>query len=116
MRRCASASPSELDTRGDPNDVATVRLDAPVLQNQEYTVVSAISTATVQELRAAGEDYPDWLRRRYLQLPRSVPRRVIDLAHEATNGATSAFDKAAALETYLRDNFTYSTHVAHGAA
>ena len=36
-------------------------------------VVSAISTATVQELRAAGEDYPDWVRRRYLQLPRSVP-------------------------------------------
>ena len=28
------------------------------------------------------------------------------------SGATSAYDKAAALETYLRDNFTYSTHVA----
>jgi transglutaminase-like putative cysteine protease len=101
----------QLDTRGDPNDVAAIRLDAPVLQNQQYTVVSAISTATVQELRTAGEDYPDWLRRRYLQLPRSVPRRVIDLSHDAINGATSAYDKAATLETYLRDNFTYTTHV-----
>ena len=103
--------PTEIDTRGDPNDLATVRLDAPVQQNQEYTVVSAVSTATVQDLRAAGEDYPAWVRQRYLQLPRTLPRRVIDLAHEATTGATSAFDKAAALEGYLRDNFTYTTHV-----
>jgi transglutaminase-like putative cysteine protease len=103
---------TQVDTRGDPNDVATVRLDAPVMQNQEYTVVSAISTATLQQLRAAGEDYPDWVRQRYLQLPRGVSRRTLDLAHAATNGATSAYDKAAMLETYLRDNFTYSTHVA----
>jgi transglutaminase-like putative cysteine protease len=102
---------TEVDTRNNVDDVAAVRFDAPVLQNQDYTVVSAISTASLQDLRAAGEDYPDWVRRRYLQLPRSVPRRVIDMAHEATNGATSAYDKAAAIETYLRTNFTYSTHV-----
>jgi transglutaminase-like putative cysteine protease len=103
---------TEVDSRSAPDDVVAVHLDTPVQQNQEYTVVSAISTATTQDLRAAGEDYPDAVRRYYLQLPRSLPRRVIDLAHEATNGATSAYDKAAALETYLRDNYTYSTHVA----
>jgi transglutaminase-like putative cysteine protease len=103
---------TQVDIRGTPDDVATVRLDAPVQQNQEYTVVSAISIATVQDLRVAGEDYPDAVRRHYLQLPRTVPRRVIDLARQATDGATSAYDKAAAIETYLRDNFTYSTHVA----
>jgi transglutaminase-like putative cysteine protease len=103
--------PVELDARGDPSDVAQIRLDTPVLQNQEYTVVSAVSTATVQDLRAAGEDYPDWVRERYLQLPRTLPRRVIDLAHDATAGAPSAYDKAVMLESYLRDNFTYSTHV-----
>jgi hypothetical protein len=101
-----------VDTRGaDPNDIAAIRLDAPLQQNQQYTVISAISTATVNELRAAGENYPDWVRERYLQLPRSLPRRVVDLAHEATNGASSGFDKSVALETYLRNNFTYTTHV-----
>ena len=103
--------PTEVDTRGDPDDIATVRLDAPVQQGEQYTVVSAVSAATSQELRAAGEDYPQWVRERYLQLPRGVPRRVIQVAHEVTSGATSAFDKAVALETYLRDNFTYTTHV-----
>jgi len=106
------SQPTQVDTRGDANDIATVRLDTPLQQGQQYTVVSAISTATIQELRVAGEDYPQWVRQRYLQLPRSLPRRVVQLAHEATSGATSAYDKAAALETYLRDNFTYTTHVA----
>jgi hypothetical protein len=41
-----------------------------------------------------------------------VPRRVVDVAHEATRGAASAYDKAAYLEMYLRTNLTYSTHVA----
>jgi Transglutaminase-like superfamily/TgpA N-terminal domain/Domain of unknown function (DUF4129) len=103
--------PTELDTRGDPNDIATVRLDTPVQENEQYTVISAVSTATNSELRSAGEDYPAWVRERYLQLPRNLPRRVVDLAHQTTNGAASGFDKAAALETYLRDNFTYTTHV-----
>ncbi|MCA1648661.1 MAG: hypothetical protein LC797_25435, partial [Chloroflexi bacterium] len=61
---------TEVDTRGSVDDVAAIRFDAPVLQSQDYTVVSAISTATLQDLRAAGENYPDWVRRRYLQLPR----------------------------------------------
>ncbi len=103
--------PTELDTRGDPNDVATVRLDTPIQQNQQYTVVSAISTATNQQLRSAGEDYPQWVQDRYLQLPRTVPRRVVDLAHDVTNGAPDGFDKAIAIESYLRNNFTYTTHV-----
>jgi transglutaminase-like putative cysteine protease len=103
--------PTEVDTRGDPNDVATIRLDTPVQQNQQYTVVSALSTATNQQLRAAGEDYPEWVRQRYLQLPRTLPRRVVDLAHDVTGGAPDAFDKALALEGYLRNNFTYTTHV-----
>ncbi|HEX8966666.1 MAG TPA: transglutaminase domain-containing protein, partial [Chloroflexota bacterium] len=105
--------PTEVDTRADPSDIATVHLDTPVQQNDGYTVISAISTATVQDLRAAGEDYPDWVKQRYLQLPRSLPRRVVDLAHQATTGAASAYDRAAALEGYLRDNFTYTTHVAN---
>ncbi len=51
--------PTTVDMRGDINDLATVRLDTPIEQNQEYTVASAVSTATVEDLRSAGEDYPD---------------------------------------------------------
>jgi transglutaminase-like putative cysteine protease len=105
--------PTQFDARGSAEDLAAVRLATPIQQNQDYTVVSAVSVATVQELSSAGENYPDWVRQRYLQLPRRLPRRVIDLAHQATAGATSAFARAAAIETYLRDTYTYSTHVAN---
>jgi transglutaminase-like putative cysteine protease len=36
---------------------------------------------------------------------------VIDLAHQVTGNSTSAFDKASGIEQYLRDTYTYSTHV-----
>jgi len=103
---------TEVDSHGTPQDLTTVRLDAPVQQNQDYALVAAVSVASAQELRAAGEDYPEWVRQRYLQLPRRLPRRVIDLAHQASGGSTSGYDKAVALESYLRQNYTYSTHVA----
>jgi transglutaminase-like putative cysteine protease len=103
---------TQVDSRGDSSDLATVRLDAPLQQSQEYTLVSAVSIATTQDLRTAGENYPDWVRQRYLQLPRSLPRRVVELSREATSGQTAAYDRAAGLEGYLRDNFTYTTHVA----
>lgn len=103
---------AQLDTRATPEDVAAIRLDAPLQHDESYGLVSLVSTASIQQLRAAGEEYPDWVRQRYLQLPRELPRRVVDTAHEATLGSTSAYDKAAALEQYLRTDFTYSTHVA----
>ena len=103
--------PTQLDTRGNPDDLAAVRLLSPAQQNQEYSLVSAVSAASIQELNSAGENYPDWIRQRYLQLPRRLPPRVVRLAHDAIAGATSAYDKAAAIEQFLRDTYTYSTHV-----
>jgi transglutaminase-like putative cysteine protease len=102
---------TQVETRGTLDDIAAIRFDVPVQQNQEYTVVSALSTATAQELRAAGEDYPDWVRSRYLQLPRRMPRRVLETARSASGSATSAYDRAINIESFLRNNYTYSTHV-----
>jgi transglutaminase-like putative cysteine protease len=104
--------PTEVEMRGDTRaDLAALRFDSPIQQNQDYTVLAAVSNATIQNLRSAGEDYPEWVRTRYLQLPRGMPRRVIDAAHTITLGVASAYDKAATLESYLRASYTYSTHV-----
>ncbi|MBL7182851.1 MAG: transglutaminase domain-containing protein [Anaerolineae bacterium] len=105
-------------------------------QGQSYTVISSISGADEDSLRAAGDDYPDWILDRYLQLPESLPSRVRDLAEEITGGKVpgsrhvlnvqvteigqergdfierfnvtlssygNAYDKATALESYLRE-------------
>jgi len=74
----------------------------PLRPEQSYTVVSSISIASEEDLRNAGTDYPSWVRERYLQLPDSLPQRVIALAHYIAQGATNPYDQATALERYLR--------------
>ncbi|HZU08168.1 MAG TPA: DUF3488 and transglutaminase-like domain-containing protein [Chloroflexota bacterium] len=101
--------PTLYDYRQTPDDFAALRLPVPLRRGQQYTVISSVSVATVSELRAAGTDYPPWIAR-YLQLPRQLPARVRQEAQRVTAGADNPFDKAAALESYLRQ-FRYSTRV-----
>ncbi|MBC8160609.1 MAG: transglutaminase domain-containing protein, partial [Roseiflexaceae bacterium] len=93
-----------------PNFIETSRVFAQVpLQNTTtYTVASYMSTASVDGLRSAGQEYPAWITQAYLQVPESLPQRVRDLASEivGTAGATTPYDKAAAVQAHLR-TFTY---------
>ncbi len=54
------------------------------------------------ELRETGQDYPDWVRERYIPLPDSVPERVIALARDLTVNEPTPYDRAVAIEDYLR--------------
>jgi len=101
--------PVYYDYREVPDDVVSLRLQAPLRRGQQYTVVSSVSVATVSDLRNAGTDYPAWTRR-YRELPRSLPIRVRQEALRVTASATNPYDKAVALESYLRQ-FRYSTRV-----
>ena len=67
-----------------------------------YRAESYIPRVTVADLRASSADYPTAIRDRYLRLPSSVPERVHQLAREITAGKTNAYDKAKAIEAYLR--------------
>ena len=72
-----------------------------------YQAVSNIAAPTAEALRRAPEAYPSTLALRYLQLPALDPR-TRRLAIEVTSGANNAYDKAAALESYLKNNFGYT--------
>jgi transglutaminase-like putative cysteine protease len=76
-----------------------------------YQIVSAVSRADPDTLRGAGEDYPDWIEQRYLQLPDTVTDRTKDLAQEITAGQETVFDKAQTIEEYLRENLNYDLSV-----
>jgi transglutaminase-like putative cysteine protease len=101
--------PTFYDYREVPDDFVALRLTTPLRRGQQYNVVSSVSVATVNDLRSAGGEYPGWASR-YLQLPRSVPARVRQEARRVTANAETAYDKATAIESYLRQ-FRYSTHV-----
>lgn len=77
-----------------------------------YTVEVEQSTATADDLRGAGSDYPDWVAS-YRGLPPNyrtseVRQEVHDLAVQVTAGATNPYDQAAAIEKHLRENYSYT--------
>jgi hypothetical protein len=72
-----------------------------------YEADSDIATAAPADLRAAGRDYPAKVTAGYLRLP-PLDQRVPRLAAQITNAASNDFDKAAALENYLKTRFGYT--------
>lgn len=73
-----------------------------------YAVISLVSTATKEELRRAGAQYPPAIAERYLQLPSSLPARVRQLARSIAASQPTPYAKAEAIERYLRANYRYS--------
>lgn len=83
-----------------------------------YAVTTEYSTATEADLKQAGTAYPDWLAS-YATLPSTgyrsaaVLQRIHQLAITVTAAAhaTTPYDKAKAIETYLRENYKYNLDV-----
>jgi hypothetical protein len=59
------------------------------------------------QLRAAGRNYPGEVAGKYLQVP-ALDARVPQLAAQITGSANNDYDKAAAIENYLRTRFGYT--------
>jgi Transglutaminase-like superfamily/Domain of unknown function (DUF4129) len=87
-----------------------LRATAVVAAGQHYTSASLESTATAEVLAAANGPVPSDVRDAFLQLPSDLPPRIKQLAQQQTAGKSNAFDKADALETFLR-TYPYDTEV-----
>ncbi|HAY85794.1 MAG TPA: transglutaminase, partial [Chloroflexi bacterium] len=61
-------------------------------------------------MRNTSQEYPDWIANKYLQVPDSVPARVYDLALSLTATQPTPYDRAVAIERYLRQ-FEYSLEI-----
>jgi transglutaminase-like putative cysteine protease len=82
-----------------------------VVPGAEYELDSVYLQADEAALRAAGTDYPDWIRHRYLQLPNVLPDRVHALARDLTATPPTPYDRAAAIQDYLRREMHYSLEI-----
>ncbi|MDE3088402.1 MAG: transglutaminase domain-containing protein [Chloroflexota bacterium] len=92
-------------------DLALVQARRPLRAGGTYAVISAISVADEDSLRADSIMYTDWISATYLQLPDNLPERVRNLAKQITEEYTNPYDKAAAIETYLRKKIKYNDNV-----
>lgn len=88
--------------------VSAVRARFQMQQGDRYQVVSQFSTADAESLRQATVDYPTYIREQYLTVPAGISQRTLDLAARLATPRDNPYDKATAIQGYLRGNITYN--------
>lgn len=109
----ASPTPDRQAMDSSAMNISAVRPQQVLSRGTSYTATSMMSVATADQLRAASPIYPDWIAAhpQYLRdTPNVVSERVARLAAQivAEAGATNAYDRAKAIERWLRSNITYN--------
>ena len=105
------ATRSDLSYATDQSMIISVVRPMRVLyEGDTYAATSMMSNATAEQLRLAGTDYPHWVRDTYGAYFPSVSGRTIQLAQQivAEAGATTPYDQAKAIESWLRTNIEYN--------
>jgi len=85
-----------------------LRATQVIQPNQLYTSAALESLATAEALASANGPMPASVGQAFLQLPPDLPPRIKQLAEQQTAGRGTAFDKAVALEAFLR-TFPFDT-------
>ncbi|WP_344757666.1 transglutaminase family protein [Leifsonella bigeumensis] len=86
----------------------TVASNLSLARGEDYTVSSVVLTPTPDQLLAAGSRVPDGFGE-YLSLPPDTPGIIAATAREVTAGESSNYERALALQEYLRSApFQYS--------
>lgn len=89
-------------------DILAIKADPYLIAGSSYQVRASIAGTTVLAMQNAGEDYPEWVTKRYLQLPTSITQRTKDLALQITQDQPTPYDKANAITNYLRNSIKYT--------
>lgn len=97
------------DTGDNQLDLYAIK-SRPTSEVNQLEIVSVIPLAGEAQLRAANQAYPQWILDRYLQLPAALPAQVHELARQITQDQPTVYDKAKAIETYLR-GYSYSLEI-----
>ncbi len=79
-----------------------------LLPGETYQVDAVVKNPNIEELRATGTQYPQWVTAKYLQLPDKFSPRIKALAEQLTATAETPYDKTIAITRYLRENIEYT--------
>jgi transglutaminase-like putative cysteine protease len=90
------------------NDVFSWTASPSLLPGETYQMRAVLNNPNIQQLRAAGTEYPEWVTEKYLQLPQDFSPQIKDLAAEITAEAETPYDRAVAVTNYLRQNIEYA--------
>lgn len=93
--------------------VSVIRPYRVLYRGDAYSAVSLMSAANAEQLRSAPSEYPQEIINVYRQVPLSVTGRTLALADQivAEAGAATPYDKARAIERWLRQNIIYNENI-----
>lgn len=89
-------------------DLLTVISKRIIHEGESYLARGSVATPSADQLRLAGELYPQWVVERYLQLPDKITERTTELARSITQDLEIPYDKAVAITRWLRSNIEYN--------
>ena len=95
-------------TDTDKQDLYAWFADPRLSPGEQYQVRASLADPSIQDLQAAGTDYPQWVTDKYLQIPEGFSHKIRELATEITAGLETPYDKAEAITDYLRQDVKYS--------
>jgi hypothetical protein len=90
------------------DEMGTLYDPRPEWAKTSYEALSDVAPVPLELLRRTPAEYPANVRALYLQFPEPMDPRVAALARQMTAGADNAYDKAAALENFLKTRFGYT--------
>lgn len=93
------------DEQVDPLFVQSI---SALFGGEAYQSRGSIPIPIADDLREAGEAYPEWVTDYYLQVPEEITGRTRDLARALTEDLDNPYDKAVAITAWLRQNIEYS--------
>ena len=85
--------------------------DAYSLTYLPYEAGHGSVAALVNANAAANDPYYQEAARNYLQIPDHIQQDIYDIAHRVTDGLDTPYEKAIALQNYLRRNYRYTLNV-----
>jgi len=83
-------------------------------RNLSYTAYSVLPQYDPDALRNASTDYPDLIRRAYIDnfgRGPGIGRRIVDRAREVTDNKENPYDKAVAIVEYLNSSYSYTLNI-----
>lgn len=108
-----SALAENVGDTGDRVEISYATARRELKAESTYTVISNYSRPTVQQLRDATTLAPaPPIQSTYTQLPADFSPRIAQLAADIATQEATAYDKAKAIEGYLRQNYPYNELIA----
>jgi transglutaminase-like putative cysteine protease len=89
-------------------DIVSWNASPALLAGEVYQVDAVLNNPNITQLRGAGEEYPQWVTDKYLQLPENFSPPIRQLATDITAEFETPYDRAVAITRYLRDAIEYS--------